>query len=437
VNSDQRVRPSSLMPSLAILPWGDRFEDFYDKIGVSLETFCEELTGTWLFNYVRAFHTAGVRPVLYFASAHVREPLRSTHRTTGTPVRVMPAPWLHRKLQGARDRLRLRSPLYRSLLSYAATPWRAFARGMRDDRCEAILCQEYEYPRFDGAVLLGRILRLPVFATYQAGNRPGSALEVIPRRVTVARADGLIIASRTEWQRVRDTYAVEPERLAVVPNALDVVEWSPQDRADARRRVGIPPDRPVVVWHGRVSIHQKGLDVLLDAWARVCSAASATPPLLLMVGRGQDHAAIHQRIAALPAGTVRWEARWVQDPALLRTYLAAADVATLSSRHEGFAVAVIEAMACGLPVVATDVSGVVDALGEEPAGAIVPPEDPAALAQAIRQLIDDEPRRRALGRRARERAEREFSLERVGARLRAFMEARGAFRAPQIAGVAG
>ncbi len=90
--------------------------------------------------------------------------------------------------------------------------------------------------------------------------------------------------------------------------------------------------------------------------------------------------------------------------------------------------AVVEAMTCGLPVVAANVSGVIDAFGGEPAGLVVPPEDAAALEKALARLLDDDALRRELGARARRRAESEFSLQRVGSRLRAFMEERGAFR---------
>ena len=114
-------------------------------------------------------------------------------------------------------------------------------------------------------------------------------------------------------------------------------------------------------------------------------------------------------------------------PSDIRRHLVSADIATLSSRSEGFAVSVIEAMACGLPVVATDVSGVAEAFGEEVAGVIVPRQDPARLAEALARLLDSEPLRRELGERARRRAQKEFSLEVVGGRLRAFMEERGAF----------
>jgi glycosyltransferase involved in cell wall biosynthesis len=113
----------------------------------------------------------------------------------------------------------------------------------------------------------------------------------------------------------------------------------------------------------------------------------------------------------------------VHDRSELWAYLCAADFYALPSRHEGFAVAPLEAMACGLPVVAADVSGVADLFpgGEADGGLIVPREDPGSLAAALLRLLDDDGLARKLGARARRRAEREYSLEVVGSHLRGFI----------------
>jgi glycosyltransferase involved in cell wall biosynthesis len=413
-------------PVVGLLPWPDRFEDFHDKVGISLTDFRDELTGTWLFNYVEALQTAGVQPVLYFFSARVPGVVRFAHRSTGVPVRVLPSPWLHRKMQGARDRFRIESRMYASALSYVATPWSALARELRRDRCGAILSQEYEYARFDEAVALGRILRIPVFATFQGGSAPGSMLERPFRRAAIRRAAGLIAASRTEIHRLRRDYGVPEERLAWIPNAFDARRWEPEDRGTARAALGVPADVPVVVWHGRVEVHSKGLDLLVEAWRSVCAERSGAPPLLLLVGSAQDDEVFRRSLATLPPGVVRWEDRFVLDRALLWRYLSASDIAVRPSRTEGFSVALVEAMTCGLPVVATEASGVAEALGDD-VGIVVPRGDATALAAAIGRLIDDEPLRRTLGDRARRRAQESFSLQAVGARLRRFMEERGAF----------
>jgi glycosyltransferase involved in cell wall biosynthesis len=412
---------------VAMLPWPDRFEDFHDKVGISLEDFRERLSGTWLFSYLQALRSGGVRPVLYIFSARVRGPKRFTHVSTGVPVRVLPSPWLHRKMQGARDRFDIRSRMYGSALSYVATPWIRLARELRRDGCAAILCQEYEYARFDGAVVIGRMLGLPVFATFQGGDRTWSALERPLRKLTIRRAAGLIAGSRAEVDRVRHAYGVAPERIAWIPNAVDVRRWTAVDQRAARDGLEIPPDVPVVVWHGRVEVHSKGLDVLVDAWRTVCEMRRERLPLLLLVGSAQDHEAFGRSLANLPTGSVRWDDRFVLDRDLLKRNLSAADVAVRPSRNEGFSIALVEAMACGLPIVAADASGVVDALGDG-VGIVVPRDDASALAEGIIRLLDDETLRRALGERARRRARESFSVEVVGAQLRAFMEERGLAR---------
>ena len=418
--SDDRGRH----PVIGMLPWPDRFEDFHDKVGISLEDFRDRLSGTWLFNFVEALRSAGTRPVLYFFSARIRGPVRFTHASTGVPVRVLPSPWLHRKMQGAGDRFDIRSRMYRSALSYVATPWIRLAGELRRDRCGAILCQEYEYARSDEAFVLGRLLRVPVFATFQGANQPGSVLERPFRKVAIRRAAGLIAGSRAEIDRVRREYGVPAERTAWIPNAFDVRRWKPVDRSAARSALGIPPDVPVVVWHGRVEVHSKGLDLLVDAWRSVCAARVGRAQLLLLIGSAQDDEELRRSLAGLPDGTVRWDDRFVLDRDVLWRYLSAADIAVRPSRNEGFSVALVEAMSCALPIVAIEASGVAEALGDD-VGIVIPRGDAAALAEAIGRLLDDETLRRGLGQRARRRAQESFSVEVVGAQLRAFLEDRG------------
>ena len=416
---------------VALLSWGDRFEDFHDKLGISLDDLHGRFTGTWLFNHVDALRTADVATVLYFVSARVDEPMRLVHEPSGAGVCVLPAPWTHRKLQAARDRFRWRSATFASVRSYVATPWRSLVREMRRDGCGAIVCQEYEYPRFDEAVAVGRLAGLPVFATYQGGASPGSGLEVPFRRSAIRRAAGLIAGSSAELDRVRTTYGVPEEQLAMIPNAIDVDRWRAIDRGTARAELGIADEVDVAVWHGRVEIESKGLDVLVDAWRRlVPPTPTERPRLLMVVGSGQDREAFRRLIGTVPAQAIRWEDRWVYEPDDVIRYLSAGDIAIRPSRREGFAVSLVEAMACGLPVVATGVSGVAEAFGAEGAGVTVPPEDPAAIVDAVERLFADRAARTALGDAARARTEAVFSLTSVGGELRSFMEARGAFRGP-------
>jgi len=228
----------------------------------------------------------------------------------------------------------------------------------------------------------------------------------------VPAAAGLLIGSRAEAERVRERYGAT--RVTRILNPVDLEVWRPGDRSAARAALGLPEEALVVGWHGRVAIDQKGLDVLADAWRAL--AARLPGAHLLLIGGGRDEAELARLLDGLPR--VTRVADHVHDPAALAARLAAADVYVLPSRHEGLPVALAEAMACGLPAVATRVGGV-EQLLPPAAGDIVAPEDPAALADALEGLLADEVRRRAAGNAARAAAEAGFSLEAVGRALRA------------------
>lgn len=428
---------------VALLPWGDVIEDFLDGIGLSLDAFCQEMTGGWLFGYIEALQHVGIQTVVFCFSARVKAPVRRTHRPTGATICILPAPDSYLRL-----RRRIRDPygwsleamfgeevrgihrwgyrLLRDIIPYLATPLRRLARALRREQCDAILCQEYEYARFDACVAMGKLLGVAVFATFQGGDWQISRLESLLRPLTVKACAGLIIAPQTERERVRSAYDVPSHKIARIFNPIDLSDWNATDRSKARAALGLPDTARVAMWHGRVDMHRKGLDVLLDAWKRVRRDNEQQDVRLLLVGTGDDADELRRRIADMQLQGVHWTDEYVLDRAAIRRYLSAADVFVLPSRHEGFPMAPVEAMACGRPVVAAAAPGIPDILeGEEAAGGcVVPRGDAAALASALGPVLDDVAWSRTLGARARRRVERSFTREAVGKQLRAFLTQR-------------
>ncbi|CAM5492204.1 Glycosyltransferase family 4 protein OS=Streptomyces tendae OX=1932 GN=GUR47_08940 PE=4 SV=1 [Streptomyces tendae] len=198
----------------------------------------------------------------------------------------------------------------------------------------------------------------------------------------------------SEAERLRGVRAGLRGPWAVIPNGVDVTRVSadaPGDVAGVRQRHGVGSRTPLVVCVGRLC-RQKGQDVLLSAWEPVLARVPGAR--LVLVGDGPDRARLAARAPAsvLFTGAVADAAAWYR----------AADLVVLPSRWEGMALAPLEAMACGRPVVVTDVDGAREGLS--PAlvpHCLVPPEDPAALADATAALLLDAPLRASLGRRAR------------------------------------
>lgn len=422
--------------TVAILPWGLLYEDFLDSIGVSLEAFCGEMTGGYLFNFVDALATQGIRSVVVLVTARVTRPTRLVHRGTGATVLAVPPPRAYLALRGVLragpvrrglGRARPLRALLEEVAAYVSTPSGALAAELRREGCGAVLCQEYEYARFDSLVLPGPRLGLPVFATFQGADRTWGFLQRAVRPLALRRAAGLVVGPRLEAERVRARYGVPDDAVARIFNPVDADAFGSVPRAEARAALEIPDGARVVAWYGRVEREVKGLDVLLDAWARVCRERPDADLRLLLVGTGSDAAWLRGRLADPALRGVRWRDEYVHDRRVLRLHLSAADVFAFPSRREGFPVAPMEAMACGVPVVGADAPGVPDILegGEASGGIVVPRGDPAAFALALGRVLDDPTLARRLGARARERAEACFSLEAVGTQLAAFLRARG------------
>lgn len=422
---------------VAIVDWTHLLEDYLDAIGVSLEAYLTEMTGGWLFGFVEALASADVETIVYVVSGRVCGTEVRRHCPTGARIRLLAAPRLYRAMRRAvwnpygevveeavtvRPGRRWLATSLWATAPYAATPLVGVARALREDRVDAVLCQEYEHPRFDLLVGLGRLLRLPVLGVYQGGDSPTTPGEPLTRSWAMRRCDGVVVGPSAEAERVRQRYGLAEGRIARLPNPLDVDLWASGSRDAGRKELGIPPHARVAVWHGRVLWRTKGLDVLLEAWARL-GAEGGGERWLLLVGDGPDAGRLRAAIAS-GAPNVRWQDGYVNDRDVLVRWVSAGDVAVLPSRNEGFPVAPMEAMAAGLPVVASEVDAVRDLFprGEVDGGVIVPQEDPARLAEALSRLLDEPGRSSSLGAAAVRRVQEAFSPSAVGRALAAVLE---------------
>lgn len=202
------------------------------------------------------------------------------------------------------------------------------------------------------------------------------------------------------------TYAVEhvglaPERVHVVPNGVDHLRFHPTDRGPTR------PGQLVVAWIGSLE-PVKGLDVLVDALAGVEGVR------VLLAGDGPSRDALVARLAAAGLGD---RVELLGRVARPEEVLGRADALLLTSLAESCPMVLLQAMAAGLPALATAVGGVPEVLREGREGLLVPAGDAAQVAAALCVLRDDPARRRAMGDAARERVLAAYTLEQCLDRL--------------------
>jgi glycosyltransferase involved in cell wall biosynthesis len=224
-----------------------------------------------------------------------------------------------------------------------------------------------------------------------------AALRVVTRRMDYAprgagryvrwlygQVDAVIAISRAAADALRGRGIATP--IEIVPSGVDVERFAPADealRAAARTALRLDPAEPVLAMIA--SLHtRKGHDVLLDGLTVL--AARGLRPACLLAGTGPERERLEARGEASGlAAQLRWLGR-IDD---VRSLLAAADVAVLPSLAEGLGVAALEALAVGRPLVASAVGGLREVVRHDVDGLLVPPADPAALAEAIARCLGD------------------------------------------------
>ncbi|MCH7835235.1 MAG: glycosyltransferase [Chloroflexi bacterium] len=222
-------------------------------------------------------------------------------------------------------------------------------------------------------------------------------------RLVAQGADRIICASEGERRALIEYYGVSPALTVQVPCGVDMDHFRPMSSGRVRRSLGLPQSEMLVLYVGRIE-PLKGIDILLRAAAetegRFC---------LLIVGGDSKDAARKAELRKLA------DELGISDRVILRDavpheqlplYYNAADVCVVPSYYESFGLVALEAMACGIPVVASRVGGLLETVKHGQTGYLVPWRCPEPFAERLELLLDNETLRRSLGRMARAAVER-------------------------------
>ncbi len=241
----------------------------------------------------------------------------------------------------------------------------------------------------------------------------GYALSSWAEKVAIEGAAAVVAVSEGMRDDVLSAYpAVDPAKVHVIYNGIDSEQYAPDPATDVVERYGVDLTKPSVVFVGRIT-RQKGVPVLLRAAAHLdpdvqlvlCAGAPDTPEL------GAEVAALVQELRATRAGVI-----WLSGMLSKREVVQLLSHSTLfacPSVYEPLGIVNLEAMACGTAVVASKVGGIPEVVADGETGLLVPPDDPAALAESINALTRDRERARAMGAAGRERAGTLFDWGRI------------------------
>jgi starch synthase len=247
----------------------------------------------------------------------------------------------------------------------------------------------------------------------------GYALSSWAERMSLSSAAAVVAVSDGMRSDVLSVYPeISPERVRVIRNGINTIEYAADPDTDVLVKHGVDPSRPYVIFVGRIT-RQKGVPVLLRA------AASLDPSAQLVLCAGAaDTPELSAEVASLVAGlqSSRSGVLWIPEMLPKREIiqlLTHALAFVCPSVYEPLGIVNLEAMACGTAVVASRVGGIPEVVDGGVTGLLVPPQDPASLADALNLLLRDRGRADAMGLAGRERAVVEFSWDAVAAQTAA------------------
>lgn len=285
---------------------------------------------------------------------------------------------------------------------------RALRRLLRSERFDLIHSFLYRSHSACRLARLGARPAPPLISSERClGDNRGWGIRAV-NRVTGGLSDRILAVSRAVAETVVRRDRVPEESVTVIPNGIEEAAVDVRRRARMRRALGLAEDDALILFLGRLH-HEKGPDRLLLALDRL-RRLQPTGWRAALVGDGPMRIDLARRAAALGFGG---QVLFPGARRFVSPWLDAADLLALPSREEGMPVAALEAMMLGRPVVGTAVGGTPEVVEDGRTGLLVPPEDDAALAQALAGLVADAGHRRALGAEAAREARRRFTLERM------------------------
>lgn len=261
---------------------------------------------------------------------------------------------------------------------------------------------------------LGRVRRV-----YQGKNDnfPDVRFEIEDQ--IIQQADRIIAECPQDKEDLMHLYQANPWRVTIVPCGFDPTEMQPIPKAEARKQLGLPANEKIVLQLGRI-VARKGVDTVIHSLARLQRDHHISARLLVVGGESEapdpnctPELGRLMKIARAEGveGQVIFFGRRQRN--LLKYYYSAADIFVSTPWYEPFGITPLEAMACGTPVIGSNVGGIKFTVAEGKTGYLVPPKDPDALANCLAHLFKNPATRKRFGKQAIDRVTKYFTWQTI------------------------
>ncbi|WP_407900765.1 glycosyltransferase [Scytonema sp. NUACC26] len=279
------------------------------------------------------------------------------------------------------------------------------------------------------AAEIKRILAIPFIVTFHALGRvrrfwQGDADEFPDDRFTiedriVREADHIIAECPQDEEDLRKLYCAKKENITIIPCGFDAAEFWQIDKITAREKLGLPLNENLILQLGRL-VPRKGVDTVIRAFGRILQQYQIPARLLIVGGESEEPdplstPEIHRLQAVALEEGVESQVTFVgrRSREIIKYYYCASDVFVTTPWYEPFGITPLEAMACGTPVIGSNVGGIKFTVKDSETGYLVPPNNPDTIADKIAYLLKNPEIRDRLGEQGIERVNRHFTWTKV------------------------
>lgn len=230
-------------------------------------------------------------------------------------------------------------------------------------------------------------------------------------RLVIDRVDKIVASTENERNHLIELYQAPESKITIIPPGVDTSRFYPIDKTDAKEAIGIPEEDRMVLFVGRIE-PLKGIDTLIEAMAKLKIKCRRCPHYLVIIG-GDAEATPQETTSEMARLKVLSQELRIEDiiiflgkrdQAKLPYYYSAAEVVVMPSHYESFGMVALEAMACGTPVIASEVGGLQNLIIEGETGFFIARQDSTGLSDKMKTLLLDDDLRHRISKNAEEYA---------------------------------